>query len=294
MPCPICGARTRRIFVKDSYPIRECMRCHHRSVQMSLCADHIAKVYGDHYFQAGGQQGNAGYLDYLAEADLLQAHGWRYAELLRRFMPLGTVLDVGAAAGFILQGLVERGWRGVGLDPNAKMADYGRTRLGLTMVTGALEDAHIVKSAGRGTFDLITMIQVIAHFQDLHRALTHAANLTRDGGFWLIESWDRTSWPAWLLGRYWHDYSPPSVLHWFSPTGVAEVASQFGFVEVARGRPQKRFKGAYAKALFRYKLQGLPLSTLLTLPFALIPDRLTLPYPNLDLFWILVQKKPTV
>lgn len=294
MPCPICGARTKRVFVKDGYPIRECVSCHHRSVPMSLRTDHITKVFGDHYFQMSGQQSSAGYRNYLAEADLLQAHGWQYAALLQRFMPLGTLLDVGAAAGFVLQGLVERGWRGVGLEPNAKMADYGRTQLGLTMVTGALEDAQIIKSAGKGAFDLITMIQVIAHFQDLHRALAHAAKLTRDGGFWLIESWDRTSWPARLLGRYWHEYSPPSVLHWFSPTGVAKVAGQFGFVEVARGRPPKQCKGANAKALLRYKLQGLPLSTLLALPVALIPDQLTLPYPNFDLFWILVQKKPTV
>lgn len=294
MPCPICGAHTRRVFAKDGYPIHECAACGHRCVHLPSRTTHITEVYDDRYFQAKEEVSSAGYSDYLTEADLLQAHGWRYAELLQRFMPLGTVLDVGAAAGFILQGLVERGWRGIGLEPNATMADYGRTQLGLTMVTGALEESHIVKSAGKGTFDLITMIQVIAHFQDLHRALTHAANLTRDDGFWLIESWDRTSWPARLLGRHWHEYSPPSVLHWFSPAGIAQLTSQLGFVEVARGRPKKRLKGAHAKARLRYNLQGLPLSTLLTLPFALIPDRLTLPYPNFDLFWILVQKKPRV
>lgn len=291
MPCPICGAHTRCVFVKDNYPIHECIACHHRHVPLPSHTTHITEVYGDHYFQARGGQGRAGYPAYLAEAELLQADGWRYAKLLQRFMPLGTVLDVGAAAGFILQGLVERGWRGVGLEPNATMSDYGRNKLGLTMVTGALEDAQIVKSAGTGGFDLITMIQVIAHFHDLHRALTHAAKLTRDGGFWLIESRDRTSWPAWLLGRYWHEYSPPSVLHWFSPAGVVQLTSQLGFVEVARGRPQKRLNGAHAKSLLRYKLQGLPLATLLALPFALMPDRLTLPYPNCDLFWILLQKK---
>lgn len=291
MACPICGARTKRLFVKHGYPIHGCIACHHRSVSGLLRADHIRNVYGDHYFQANGQQGSAGYPNYLAEADLLQAHGWHYAEMLKRFMPLGTVLDVGAAAGFILQGLVERGWRGVGLEPNAQMADYGRTKLGLTMVTGALEDAQMSETARNASFDLITMIQVIAHFQDLYKALSHAAALTREDGFWLIETWDRTSWPARLLGRHWHEYSPPSVLHWFSPAGVAQIAGQFGFVEVARGRPRKRLKGAHAKSLIRYKLQGLPLSSLLALPFALIPDGLTLPYPNFDLFWMLLQKK---
>jgi len=292
MLCPICGVRTRRLFVKGGYPIRECVTCRHQSVQIPRQANHITEVYGDHYFQAKEGRGSAGYPDYLAEADLLQAHGWQYAELLQRFMPLGTVLDVGAAAGFILQGLVERGWRGVGLDPNAKMSDYGRTQLGLTMVTGALEDFRISEKTGKGSFDLITMIQVIAHFQDLHRALTHAAALTRDDGFWLIESWDRTSWPARLLGRYWHEYSPPSVLHWFSPAGIGQLAGQFGFVEVARGRPPKRIKGAHAKSLLRYKLQGLPLAALLALPLAVIPNALTIPYPNFDIFWILLQKKP--
>ncbi len=293
MPCPICGARTRRVFVKDGYPIHECIACHHRNVPLPPRSNHLAEIYGDHYFQAQRGRGSAGYPNYLAEGDLLQAHGWQYAELLQRYMPLGTVLDVGSAAGFVLQGLVERGWRGVGLEPNARMSEYGRTQLGLTVVTGALEDAKIVKNAGKGSFDLITMIQVIAHFQDLHRALTHAAGLTRDDGFWLIESWDRTSWPAWLLGRYWHEYSPPSVLHWFSPAGIVQLTSQLGFVEVARGRPQKRLTGTHVKSLLRYKVQGLPLAALLTLPLAVIPDALTIPYPNFDLFWILLQKKPT-
>lgn len=293
MPCPICGAHTRLLFAKDGYPICECERCCHRSVQMAARASHVTEIYGDHYFQAQGAGGSAGYADYLAEADLLQAHGWQYAKLLQRFMPLGTVLDVGAAAGFVLHGLVERGWRGVGLEPNAQMTDYGRAKLGLTMVTGALEDPRVVENARTASFDLITMIQVIAHFQDLQRALAHAAALTREDGFWLIETWDRTSWPARLLGRHWHEYSPPSVLHWFSPAGVGQLARQFGFVEVARGRPRKRLKGAHAKSLLRYKLQQLPLSALLTLPLNMIPDALTIPYPNFDLFWILLQKQPT-
>jgi len=293
MPCPICGAQTKPIFVKHGYPIHRCVACQHRCAAVQPSADHVRCVYGDDYFHASDQGGSAGYPDYLGEADLLQAHGWYYAEVLKPFMTLGTVLDVGAAAGFILKGLLERGWHGVGLEPNAQMTAYGRAHLGLSMVTGALEDAQIINPVSKASFDLLTMIQVIAHFHDLHKALTHAAALTRPGGFWLIESWDRTSWPARLLGRYWHEYSPPSVLHWFSPTGLAQLAGQFGFVEVARGRPRKRLNGAHAKSLLRYKLQTLPGHQALTLPLALIPDRIAIPYPNFDLFWMLLQKQPT-
>jgi len=193
MVCPICGAQTRFLFAKHGYPIRGCGACQHRFVATAPDVDHLLHHYGDHYFKHEGTGGSAGYPDYLGEANLLYAHGWHYAEVLKPFVPLGTVLDVGAASGFILKGLLERGWHGVGLEPNAQMADYGRATLGLAMITGNLENSAILGPAKRAPFDLITMIQVIAHFHDLRQALTNAAALTRPGGFWLIESWNRTS-----------------------------------------------------------------------------------------------------
>lgn len=291
MACPICGAQTKFLFTKHAYPIHGCVECHHHFVATALGPDHLCRVYGDHYFKNGSADGNTGYADYLSEANLLYAQGWYYAEVLKPFMPLGTVLDVGAAAGFMLKGLLERGWYGVGLEPNAQMAAYGRTTLGLAMVTDRLENSAVFGPAKCASFDLITMIQVIAHFQDLHQALTNAAALTRPDGFWLIESWDRTSWPTHWLGRHWHEYNPPSVLQWFSPTGLAQVAGQFGFVEVARGRPHKWLSGAHAKSLLRYKLPAILGQQWLRAPTATIPDQQKIPSPNFGLFWMLLQKR---
>jgi len=72
---------------------------------------------------------------------------------------------------------------------------------------------------------------------------------------------------------------------------LAQVAGQFGFVEVARGCPRKWLNGAHAKSLLRYKLSALPGGRLLGLPSALIPDQVKIPYPNFDLFWMLLQKR---
>ena len=74
-------------------------------------ANHTQTVYGDDYFNSGG----AGYPDYLGESKLLRAHGKRYANLLKRYIDTGTMLDVGAAAGFILQGFIDCGWKGCGI-----------------------------------------------------------------------------------------------------------------------------------------------------------------------------------
>ncbi|MEM1303550.1 MAG: hypothetical protein AAGG46_01555, partial [Planctomycetota bacterium] len=113
---------------------------------------------------------------------------------------------------------------------------------------------------------------------------------------WLIETWDRASLPARVLGRHWHEYSPPSVLHWFSKAGVVELASQFGMRPVASGRPAKRIAAGHAKSLLHAKAaQSWVAQSLIAKPasFAasLLPDRLTLPYPALDLFWLLLEKR---
>lgn len=281
MSCPICQHDTHRLFEKYGYWIRECQVCGHRCTEITPSESHTEEIYGDHYFQQGG----AGYPDYLGEARLLTAHGKQYGRLLKNYTTPGLVLDVGAAAGFILKGLHESGWRGIGLEPNAHMAAYACTQLGLRIETGSLEDFEFDQR-----FDLITMIQVVAHFYNLRQAFEAAAAITRPSGFWLIETWNKDSLIARLLGENWHEYSPPSVLHWFSPQDLNHLARQFGFVEVARGRPSKWLIGAHIKSLLRYKLQDLQLERQANGLLKLIPDHFVFPYPAYDLFWILFQK----
>jgi hypothetical protein len=93
-----------------------------------------------------------------------------------------------------------------------------------------------------------------------------------------------------VLGKHWHQYSPPSVLHWFSRERLKRLAGQFGFSEVARGRPSQWLDGAHVESLLGYKLQGSRLGGLAAGLLDVIPDHLAIPYPTYDLFWILFQK----
>lgn len=281
-PCPLCEQVSKRWQQQHGYWIRDCGGCGHRFTELLVSPDHAATVYGDAYFNGGG----AGYPDYLAEADLLQQHGRRYAKLLKRYVTPGKMLDVGCAAGFILKGFCEEGWQGQGIEPNPTMVHYAQQTLNLPVQVGTLEQLQ-----GAETFDLVTMIQVVAHFSDLQQAFAIASQHTHSGGFWLIETWNYKSWMAQLLGAHWHEYSPPSVLHWFSPNSLAQFAARYGFKEVDRGRPAKFIKSAHAKSLLRYKLQHLPAGKLLLKAIALIPDHWRIPYPAEDLFWILLQKQ---
>lgn len=285
MICVNCLQTMVPRFQKHDYWIYGCPVCDFETAQVDVADDHLSRIYGNHYFTGGGD----GYPDYLAEGELLTAHGRRYGHLLKKYTSPGSVLDVGAAAGFLLQGLQRAGWRGIGLEPNAEMVAFGREHLGLAMIAGDLE--HATHKLHDEQFDLISMIQVIGHFHDLSKALSQAAALTKPNGFWLIESWNCRSLAARLLGPEWHEYSPPSVLHWFSPDLLAQVAAQYGFHVVAQGRPQKWINAAHAKSLLRYKWADLPGYAVMEQAIKIVPDRLALPYPAFDLFWMLLQKR---
>jgi 2-polyprenyl-3-methyl-5-hydroxy-6-metoxy-1,4-benzoquinol methylase len=281
-PCPLCGQASQRWIQQHGYWIRDCNGCRHRFLELRANPEHVTAVYGDTYFNGGG----AGYPDYVAESKLLHQQGRRYAKLLKRYMQPSTMLDVGSAAGFILKGFCDEGWQGQGIEPNPRMVDYAQKMLNLSIAVGSLEQLN-----GSKTFELVTMIQVVAHFYDPAQAFAAASLHTQPGGFWLIETWNCQSWMARLLGAHWHEYSPPSVLHWFTPDRLAEFAAQYGFKDVARGRPTKFIRSAHAKSLLRYKLKQWPAGKVLLKAIALIPDHWLIPYPAEDLFWILFQKQ---
>jgi 2-polyprenyl-3-methyl-5-hydroxy-6-metoxy-1,4-benzoquinol methylase len=280
--CPLCGQSSQRWIQQYGYWIRDCYGCGHRFTELQANLGHVTAVYGDNYFNGGG----AGYPNYVAEAHLLRQHGYRYAKLLKRYMQPGRMLDVGTAAGFVLQGFCDGGWQGQGIEPNPAMADYAQQALNLRVCVGTLEQLE-----GTETFKLVTMIQVVAHFFDLQQAFAAASQHTQSGGFWLIETWNYKSWIARLLSAHWHEYSPPSVLHWFSPSRLAQFAAQYGFKEIDRGRPAKFVSGAHAKSLLHYKLKQLPAAEVLLKAIATIPDHWLIPYPAEDLFWMLLQKQ---
>lgn len=279
--CLLCEGEAQILFDKDGHDICLCTGCDYAFADYVPPADHARRVYGENYFFGGG----AGYPDYLREGKILRAHGGRYGRLLSKFMKPGKVLDVGAAAGFVLQGLQDCGWRGAGLEPNPRMAHYAREALGLEVKNLVLEEYQHDEQ-----FDLINMTQVIAHFSDLRSALQNAARATKMNGFWLIETWNRASLVARVLGRNWHEFSPPSVLHWFSPTCLRQLLAQYGLREVAVGRPSKRLASGHAKTLLQYKLSGNRVGRVAARMLDLMPENIALPYPAWDLFWGLYQK----
>jgi SAM-dependent methyltransferase len=276
MNCPLCNSESKFVFETKGFPVRDCLKCAHRFAGIAAGENHVSAVYDDSYFKGGG----AGYSDYAAEGEILKKRGRMYARMLEKYsVPKGKILDIGAAAGFLLKGFSDENWHGIGLEPNAEMAKFGRVHLNLEIRQGSLESFEAPEK-----FDLISMIQVAAHFYEPSKAFQKASDLLNENGFLLIETWNRDSISARVFGKNWHEYSPPSVLQFFSEKGLTEFLRGLGFEKQARGRPSKKISGAHAKSLLKYRLGS-------NFLLRMIPDGLNFPYPSEDLFWALYRKK---
>jgi len=261
-------------------PIRRCASCGHGFADYRADERHLATVYGDGYFSAVGP----GYRDYFSEAELLQKRGRRYGALLSRYAPHGLVLDIGSAAGFIAAGMRDTGLAVTALEPNKRMASYASDSLRLPTRNDALENLDVV-----GAYDVVSMIQVVAHFFDPRQAFAAAARATRSAGYWLIEGWNADSGVARVLGRKWHVYNPPSVLNYFTTKSLDLLAAEFGFVRIATGRPRKLITAAHAATLLKFLVPRSKAFSFAVSVADRMPRSFALPYPGDDIFWAVYQ-----
>jgi SAM-dependent methyltransferase len=279
--CEVCSGPAPHVFDARGYPMYWCDRC--RYVFTAPPPADTSSIYGDDYFAGDGD--GAGYPDYLAEGDLLRDRGRTYGQLLTRHTGRARVLDVGAAAGFILQGYLDTGWTGCGIEPNASMAAHAREKLGLDVRTGTLESLDRAER-----FDAISFVQVAAHFPDPKAALTRALELTAPNGLWLFETWNCASFTAWAFGHSWHGYAPPSAVRALSPRALDRLVVPFGFAPVARGKPRKVIDARHAKAVLATVGRTSALARGMRGLASLVPDPTRLVYHSEDVFWVLYRR----
>ncbi len=279
-PCAICGGPTEQVFIVNSVAICDCSVCGHRQADLAVDAAHVQETYGDDYFLGGG----AGYEDYTSEGPMLVARGAKYGAIMAKHAPPSSLIDIGAAAGYLAEGMQSAGWSPVGIEPNDMMAAAGRAR-GLDVRTGSAES--LLRDMAPASVDAVSMIQVIAHLGDPLGMLRASAEVVRPGGLLLIETWDRASVTAKLFRQKWHEYSPPSVVHWFTRTELDSVARRANFSRLDSGRYPKVITAAHGRQLVEHRMGTDHFVSKLA---GRIPAGLKVPYPGDDLFWTLYRR----
>lgn len=277
----LCKEERTLLFRKNGFEIKECNKCGYRYTDIDASRNQVKDVYSDDYFF----KGQSGYPNYLQEKNILLRAGKKYAKIVAKYAPVGKVLDVGSAAGFILKGFESMGWECEGVEPNDTMASYGRTELNLKITTGSLEEFN-----SENRYDLITLIEVIGSFYDLDTAMKAVVRYIKDDGLVLVESWDRESRTARFFGKRWHEYCPPTVTHWYSDKTLNDLFQYYGFELVAKGRPSKKISIKHGLAILDTNTPNIIFKKGLFRFLSRVFGKWRISYPPLDLKWYIFKK----
>jgi len=181
VPCPQCGALQFAHLVAraDGFNIVRCSRCELAYVNPRPRDDEIQALYARDYYD-GCSDKDVGYVQYDRTPGLIRATPPFDWTLISRAVSLRGLraLDVGCAFGAMVYWMRQAGATATGVDLSAESTSWGKSQLGLDLRCCALE--HLGESAG--TFDLITMVDLIEHVPHLSVFLARVRDLLKPGG----------------------------------------------------------------------------------------------------------------
>ena len=156
--------------------IHRCPACGFRQVRPRLGVGALAAIYAADYFDPASPHGFAGYA---RQRQRYEREAYFLARELRAMREKGRLLEVGSALGFLLDALTHlTSWRVEGVEVSAFGAWYARSRFGVTVHDGTLEEA----SFPSGTFDYVLQKDLLEHVIHPRRHLEETWRIMRRGG----------------------------------------------------------------------------------------------------------------
>lgn len=192
----------------------QCRRCSFQYINPRLRGDLILSSYS--------QGEDPAYVSQLA------ARERTFSRSLARIEKLaggkGRLLDIGTAAGAFVAVARSQGWDAEGCEPNRWLAEWGSRHYSITIRPGsAFEQPY-----QPGTFDVITLWDVIEHTLNPRDVLDRCRELLKPGGLLIVNYPDAGSWIARILGRRW-PFLTSVHLYYFERKTIREMLRATGF-----------------------------------------------------------------
>lgn len=205
----------------------------------------------------------------------VKAYTQLVADACDRYLTLnGTkrrrVLDVGCADGRLLAGLAEAGFDAAGIDVSPYLIKRVKTSTVAETVVYDIQGPDEPPFAPE-SFDLVTMLSVIAHISRPLDALQRVNRLLRPGGLLVMTTANPNSIVRFLRGRKWVGAAAEDHVLLYTPFTLRFALSRQGFATRELMTPQIH-----------------PFSTRFSLPLGLL--RLVLHIPYGANTWVVAQK----
>ncbi len=228
--CPVCGAESvlhrsglydDRYAYPGSFRVFRCAACAHAYTDFAPSAEEVAQLYSNYYprrnYDASHWKPPAVPRGF--SAWLWGKRGGAYAWVPERV----RVLDVGTGAGEALGYHAARGCEAVGMDPDENVARIAQEK-GIRIKIGLFANTDFAA----GSFDYITMNQVIEHFVDPIQVMKEASRLLAPGGRLIMGTPNYRCFFARLFGARWIHWHIPYHIHFFSRASMEKAASLAG------------------------------------------------------------------
>ena len=233
--CALCGAETRRLFVKRGWTFVRCAGC--GIVSLSPLPT-PAEIEAHH--EASYRDGR--YAAFVAAETVRVAIARHRLAFLRLLAPEGPWLDVGCSTAAFIAELARAGRAAEGLELSEAAVAQGRAR-GFTVHRGAAETftpAH--------RYAAVTAFDVLEHLPDPLAFVRQALTWLVPGGLLALTLPDAASPMARLMGRHWFHYAPPDHVHYFTPATIRGLLERAGADAIAVRRVWKPLTLDYAAA----------------------------------------------
>lgn len=222
--CPICASvLKRRMYTVRGYDLWLCRTCRVRTTHPRP-AGPPDDLYDEDYFQ--GRKEGVGYGDYVGRDNW---YGPKvFAEIRGRlgamFPAKGRLLDVGCAAGHLVEAAGRDGWQAVGVDVGRFAVEHGRSR-GLELYATTLAGAGFPT----GTFDVVTSLHTVEHLPDPAGDLREMRRLARNGALLVVEVPNVHSLGSLVRRERWGQLKPPEHINFFHRRSLARLLHRAGW-----------------------------------------------------------------
>ncbi|MEY4545495.1 MAG: hypothetical protein RL685_1690 [Pseudomonadota bacterium] len=173
---------------------------------------------------------------YEAEDDSRARSAREHLDLVEAHRPeRGRLLDLGCASGLFVAEAVRRGWRARGADASPWAIEQARKHCpSAPFDVGALEELRVEP----GSFDVITLFDVLEHVHDPRAVLSIVRGWLAPGGLLVLSVPNAGSWVARWLGPRWvlllrehlWYFAPPTLARLLQRTGLELVDSRMKWV----------------------------------------------------------------
>jgi len=170
--CPVCKGKSYLIWRERKYRVYRCRHC-------SLCFLHPlpenpSTIYNEEYFKRW-------YIRYYNER---RTYITKLFSIFEKYIPpKGKLLDVGCGIGILLDVAKEQGYDVYGQDVSPFAVNYCREK-GYKVFDKPLTQLNLPEAS----FDIITILDVIAHLKDPVSYIEDCRKLLKPGGYLIIKT----------------------------------------------------------------------------------------------------------